>query len=93
MHAASGSAVFFIQSCSALETAFALHHFAMWFQLNEALTWLPFLFTMYVVMCAREMQGTQVTIQFCFSFSLHTLEKKNLKKINKRLFNVNHLSF
>lgn len=44
---------------------------------------------MYVVMCACEMQGTQVTIQFCFFLPLH--KKKNLKKINTRLFNVNHL--
>lgn len=44
MHTASGLALFFIQSCSALErTAFALYHFAMWFQLYEVLIWLPFL--------------------------------------------------
>lgn len=36
------------------------------------------------------MQGTQVTIQFCFFLPLHK-KKKNLKKINTRLFNVNHL--
>lgn len=45
MHTASGLALFYIQSCVALErTAFALYHFSMWFQLHEPLTWFPFLF-------------------------------------------------
>lgn len=45
MHTASGLALFFPQSCSALErTAFALNHFATCFQIYEALAWLPFLF-------------------------------------------------
>lgn len=45
MQTANWFTMFYIQSCRALEgAAFALLHFAMWFLLYKALTWLPFLF-------------------------------------------------